>query len=120
MKPSLLPDAALAQHIAILGKTGSGKSWAAKAVIVDTNARRSNRRVGISEHDMNFKRRRVGKCDAYIGWAVIAPFGSVNMPPVIFVCPTKKELQQAWTKNFPAYPIDMKLVKRVVVTAAKI
>ena len=69
---------------------------------------------------MNFKLIKVGKCNGYTGWAAFAPFGSVNMPPVILVCPTKKELQRAWTKNFPAYPIDMKLVKRVVVTAAKI
>jgi len=33
MKP--LPDAALSQHIAVLGKTGSGKTFAAKAVIVE-------------------------------------------------------------------------------------
>src|SRR4051812_576441 len=28
-----IPDAALAQHIAILGKTGSGKTYAAKGVV---------------------------------------------------------------------------------------
>jgi hypothetical protein len=33
MKP--LPDAALQQHIAVLGKNGSGKTYAAKAVIVE-------------------------------------------------------------------------------------
>jgi len=33
MKP--LPDAALSQHIAVLGKNGSGKTYASKAVIVE-------------------------------------------------------------------------------------
>ncbi len=33
MTPCPIPDAALAQHIAILGKTGSGKTYAAKGVV---------------------------------------------------------------------------------------
>ena len=44
MKP--LPDAALSQHIAVLGKTGSGKTFAAKAVIVEPLLE-AGRRVGI-------------------------------------------------------------------------
>ena len=35
IQKSPIPDAALAQHIAVLGKTGSGKSYCAKAVIVE-------------------------------------------------------------------------------------
>lgn len=42
----VLPDAALQQHIAVLGKTGSGKTFAAKAVIVEPLLERG-RRVGI-------------------------------------------------------------------------
>lgn len=30
----IIPEAALGQHIAVLGKTGSGKTFAAKAAIV--------------------------------------------------------------------------------------
>lgn len=35
MKHPIIPDAALSQHIAVLGKSGSGKTYAAKAVIVE-------------------------------------------------------------------------------------
>lgn len=41
-----LPEAALQQHIAVLGKTGSGKTFAAKAVIVEPLLS-AGRRVGI-------------------------------------------------------------------------
>jgi len=44
--PPIIPEAALAQHIAVLGKTGSGKSFAAKAAIVEP-ALAAARRVGI-------------------------------------------------------------------------
>jgi uncharacterized protein len=43
---SIIPEAALAQHIAVLGKTGSGKTFAAKAAIVEPLLAR-NKRVGI-------------------------------------------------------------------------
>jgi hypothetical protein len=42
----VIPDAALQQHIAVLGKTGSGKTFAAKAVIVEPQLA-AYRRVGI-------------------------------------------------------------------------
>lgn len=42
----LIPQAALGQHIAILGKTGSGKTFAAKAAIVEPLLEQ-NKRVGI-------------------------------------------------------------------------
>jgi hypothetical protein len=42
----IIPDAALQQHIAVLGKTGSGKTFAAKASIVEPLLERG-RRVGI-------------------------------------------------------------------------
>ena len=43
---NLIPEAALGQHIAILGKTGSGKTFAAKAAIVEP-VLAAGRRVGI-------------------------------------------------------------------------
>jgi hypothetical protein len=42
----IIPDAALGQHIAVLGKTGSGKTFAAKASIIEPLLERG-RRVGI-------------------------------------------------------------------------
>jgi DNA helicase HerA-like ATPase len=42
----IIPEAALQQHIAVLGKTGSGKSFAAKAAIVEPLLERG-RRVGV-------------------------------------------------------------------------
>jgi hypothetical protein len=45
MKP-IIPEAALGQHIAVLGKTGSGKTFAAKAAIVEPLLEQG-RRVGI-------------------------------------------------------------------------
>ena len=46
MTKPLIPDAALGQHIAVLGKTGSGKTFAAKASIIEPLLDRG-RRVGI-------------------------------------------------------------------------
>ena len=43
---TIIPEAALQQHIAVLGKTGSGKTFAAKASIVEPLLERG-RRVGI-------------------------------------------------------------------------
>jgi hypothetical protein len=43
---ALVPEAALQQHIAVLGKTGSGKTFAAKAAIVEPLLA-AGRRVGI-------------------------------------------------------------------------
>lgn len=42
---STIPDAALSQHIAVLGKTGSGKTWAAKTIV--ENLLNLGRRVGV-------------------------------------------------------------------------
>lgn len=46
MKDSVIPEAALSQHIAVLGKTGSGKTFAAKAAIVEPLLA-SGKRIGI-------------------------------------------------------------------------
>lgn len=46
MNKGIIPEAALGQHIAVLGKTGSGKTFAAKAAIVEPLLERG-RRVGI-------------------------------------------------------------------------
>lgn len=45
MKP-IIPEAALSQHVAVLGKTGSGKTFAAKAAIVEPLLA-LGRRVGV-------------------------------------------------------------------------
>ena len=45
MKP-LIPEAALSQHIAVFGKTGSGKTFATKAALVEP-ALAAGRRVAI-------------------------------------------------------------------------
>lgn len=39
MTKPIIPEAALQQHIAVLGKTGSGKTFAAKAAIVECVAK---------------------------------------------------------------------------------
>src|SRR3990167_8370409 len=41
----LIPDAALSQHIAVLGKTGSGKTFAIKGIVESLLA--DHKRVGI-------------------------------------------------------------------------
>ena len=46
MAKAIIPEAALGQHIAVLGKTGSGKTFAAKAEIVEPLLERG-RRVGV-------------------------------------------------------------------------
>lgn len=45
MTKTILPDAALGQHIAVLGKTGSGKTFAVKGII--ESLLHANKRVGI-------------------------------------------------------------------------
>lgn len=46
MTKPIIPDAALSQHIAVLGKTGSGKTFAAKASIVEPLLA-AGKRVGV-------------------------------------------------------------------------
>ena len=46
MTKIIIPEAALQQHVAVLGKTGSGKTFAAKAAIVEPLLERG-RRVGV-------------------------------------------------------------------------
>lgn len=83
MKHEVLPPAALQQHIAILGKTGSGKTYTAKGIVEGLLTQ--NRRLGIIDPTGAWWGLQSSSDGKKAGFDVIVmggQHGNVNLPPL--------------------------------------
>jgi hypothetical protein len=69
MTRTFLPDAALAQHVAILGKTGAGKTWAARGIV--ESLLDSGRRVCVIDPKGDWWGLRLAKSGKSAGYSVV-------------------------------------------------